>query len=151
MARKTKRKGISLALRFSVMRRDFFQCVYCGRKPPAVEVHLDHIVPVANGGETISQNLRTSCHDCNAGKGTAQAESILQQQPVEVFVTDDWPRGVVVAENSRPFPVRGKYHLERVLDSVDRAWWSAWRRQSREFDIEGLCDPEYPEVLESAK
>ncbi len=133
-----KRKGISHRLRFEVMRRDFFQCVYCGRKPPSVELHLDHIQPVAKGGETIAQNLRTSCHDCNAGKGIIAAETSDQQQPFEVFAEDEFPKGVIVSDNARRFPLRGQRYFDAVLASVDRAWWSTWRRESRQFDLEAL-------------
>lgn len=67
----------NLALRFRVMRRDSFTCQHCGRSPardPGVELHVDHIVPWARGGETTLENLRTLCSKCNLGKGT-QSES----------------------------------------------------------------------------
>jgi hypothetical protein len=57
------------ALRFKVLRRDGFTCTYCGRRPPDVELHVDHEVPHSAGGETVIDNLRTACRDCNLGKG----------------------------------------------------------------------------------
>jgi 5-methylcytosine-specific restriction endonuclease McrA len=35
-----------------------------------VVLHVDHVVPVAAGGVTIEDNLRTACEECNLGKGT---------------------------------------------------------------------------------
>lgn len=61
-------RSISLALRFEVMKKDGFRCYYCGRRPPEVELEVDHIWPVSLGGETEMMNLTTSCFDCNRGK-----------------------------------------------------------------------------------
>lgn len=68
---KTKR-DISWRLRFIVMRRDNFKCKNCGRSPatdPKIILHVDHITPYANGGETAFDNLQTLCSICNIGKG----------------------------------------------------------------------------------
>jgi hypothetical protein len=62
----------SLRLRFLVMRRDSFKCRHCGRSPAndsTIELHVDHIVPWANGGQTYLDNLQTLCSKCNFGKG----------------------------------------------------------------------------------
>lgn len=66
---KTKRKSISPKLRFEVFKRDNFTCQYCGATAPSVVLEVDHIVPVAEGGETELINLATACRDCNRGKG----------------------------------------------------------------------------------
>jgi len=65
----TKRKALSKKLRFTVFARDGFQCQYCGRHPPAVVLHCDHVIPVVDGGGDTEDNLITSCQDCNLGKG----------------------------------------------------------------------------------
>lgn len=69
-AHKTKR-DINLRLRFLVMKRDNFKCCICGNSPakdPTIELHIDHIVPWAKGGETVLDNLQTLCSKCNLGK-----------------------------------------------------------------------------------
>lgn len=53
--------------RFNVLKRFGFKCVYCGRKPPEVELEVDHRVPRALGGGD-GDNLVASCRDCNRGK-----------------------------------------------------------------------------------
>ena len=63
------RKAIGQKLRFEVFKRDSFTCQYCGRMAPDVILEVDHINPVANGGENEIMNLVTSCFDCNRGKG----------------------------------------------------------------------------------
>lgn len=60
----------SATLRFAVLERDAFTCRYCGRSPlhEGVVIHVDHVVPVAKGGESTLDNLITACTDCNRGK-----------------------------------------------------------------------------------
>jgi len=68
--RKTNR-GISLSLRYDVLKRNRFRCVRCGSSPALVSgvfLHVDHIVPWVKGGETVFDNLQTLCSDCNLGK-----------------------------------------------------------------------------------
>lgn len=63
-----KRKSLSKKLRFEVFRRDGFMCRYCGNRPPEVALEVDHINPVARGGDNDPLNLVSSCVDCNRGK-----------------------------------------------------------------------------------
>ena len=69
--------GIRLGLRYAVLKRDRFRCVICGRSPATrlgVNLHVDHIVAWANGGKTVIENLRSTCEDCNRGKGSKREE-----------------------------------------------------------------------------
>ena len=68
--RKTSR-NVSEGLRYKVLKRDNFKCCACGASPaknPAVELHIDHIIPWSKGGETEMENLQTLCSKCNLGK-----------------------------------------------------------------------------------
>jgi hypothetical protein len=70
-----KSRCVPLGIRLKVLKRDCFRCVYCGRSPatsPGVELHLDHVIPFANGGESTEENLQTLCKKCNLGKGKSQ-------------------------------------------------------------------------------
>jgi len=63
----------SLRLRFKVMLRDHFICRHCGSSPAKghnVELHVDHVLPWSQGGETTLENLQTLCSKCNLGKGS---------------------------------------------------------------------------------
>ena len=62
---------VNLRQRFLVMKRDKFKCCICSASPAkdsSVVLHVDHIVPWANGGETVISNLQTLCSKCNLGK-----------------------------------------------------------------------------------
>lgn len=85
------RRCVSTRTRFNVFQRDDFTCRYCGRRPPDVELVIDHLVAVANGGSNEPENLVTACEPCNAGKSdlvieeatlppiTPEAERALQE------------------------------------------------------------------------
>ncbi len=70
------RKSISKMRRFEVFKRDGFTCQYCGATPPRVILHVDHIVPVASGGENHDDNLITACEPCNLGKGARDLQAV---------------------------------------------------------------------------
>jgi len=62
------RRNVSAALRFEILSRDKFTCQYCGRKAPAVQLAVDHVVPFSKGGKCTRDNLTTACVECNTGK-----------------------------------------------------------------------------------
>jgi hypothetical protein len=65
--------AIKLGLRYEVLKRDRFRCVICGRSPAntlGLELHVDHVVPFTAGGKTLQENLRSTCSECNLGKGS---------------------------------------------------------------------------------
>lgn len=70
------RKAIGKKQRFEIFKRDAFTCAYCGSTPPKVILHVDHIHPVALGGGNESDNLVTSCNECNLGKGARLLTSV---------------------------------------------------------------------------
>lgn len=66
--RRNKAGAAIRKLRFDVFMRDGFKCRYCGRSPPAVELHVDHVVPISKGGTDNLSNMAASCAECNCGK-----------------------------------------------------------------------------------
>ncbi len=69
-------RTIPLGLRYDILKRDHFKCVLCGDSPatdPKCKLHVDHIKPFSQGGETVKENLRTLCLSCNQGKSDKQA------------------------------------------------------------------------------
>lgn len=81
-----KRVGISKRVRFEVFKRDSFTCQYCGKSAPDVVLHLDHINPVAGGGDNDLMNLITSCEPCNSGKGARALDdnSVIAKQKAQL-------------------------------------------------------------------
>jgi len=67
-------------IRWLVLLRDGFMCQYCGRTPylHSVELHVDHIHPISEGGSDKEDNLITSCTDCNLGKGNSDYGGIKE-------------------------------------------------------------------------
>lgn len=66
-----KIRSINLRTRLEVLKRDNFRCVFCGRSPAlerGVILHIDHIKPFKDGGESAADNLQTLCSKCNLGK-----------------------------------------------------------------------------------
>ncbi|MFZ1301633.1 MAG: HNH endonuclease [Candidatus Microsaccharimonas sp.] len=64
------RRGLSSSVRYSVLERDNYSCQDCWRTAKdGVRLHVDHIVPVAHGGNNEVSNLRTLCASCNTRKG----------------------------------------------------------------------------------
>jgi hypothetical protein len=62
---------VSIALRRLVTERAAGRCEYC-RLPQAMiaKHHIEHIVPLKHGGQTVEENLALSCPFCNEQKGS---------------------------------------------------------------------------------
>ena len=65
---------IPAALRRLVIQRAENCCEYCGISQigQVATFHIDHIVPVVAGGETIAENLALACVSCSLRKGARQ-------------------------------------------------------------------------------
>jgi hypothetical protein len=66
-------RNVKPKLRRSILERDGYQCVDCGRSPrndPFCVLHVDHRIAVAKGGSNRPDNLQTLCDWCNIGKHT---------------------------------------------------------------------------------
>jgi hypothetical protein len=67
-----EKRNIPMKLRYRILTRDNYKCVLCGRSPVThvgVFLHVDHVLPFSDGGQTAIENLRTLCNECNWGKG----------------------------------------------------------------------------------
>lgn len=77
------KRGVKFS-RINVYLRDDFTCCYCSTKLGASRLTYDHVVPRAQGGRTVWENIVTSCYPCNAKKGNrtpAQAGLRLAHAP----------------------------------------------------------------------
>jgi 5-methylcytosine-specific restriction endonuclease McrA len=73
----SEKHAIKLGLRYEVLKRDRFRCIVCGRSPATtmgIELHVDHEIPFSAGGKTVAENLRSTCSECNLGKGARREE-----------------------------------------------------------------------------
>jgi 5-methylcytosine-specific restriction endonuclease McrA len=60
--------------RRALFARDNWRCVYCGTT--SGRLTLDHVVPRSRGGDSVWENVVTSCAPCNLKKGNRLPEEI---------------------------------------------------------------------------
>jgi len=66
-----ERAKMTPALRRQILFRDEHRCKLCGVDVASGgALHVDHIVPIARGGETEAENLRVLCSACNTAKAS---------------------------------------------------------------------------------
>jgi 5-methylcytosine-specific restriction endonuclease McrA len=70
--------------RRALFARDGHRCVYCGS---AGRLTLDHVVPRSRGGDSVWENVVTSCSPCNLRKGN----SLLEEAQMRMQVTPRVP------------------------------------------------------------
>jgi 5-methylcytosine-specific restriction endonuclease McrA len=58
--------------RRALFARDGWRCVYCGSN--GGRLTLDHVVPRSRGGDSVWENVVTSCAPCNLRKGNRTVE-----------------------------------------------------------------------------
>ena len=67
--------------RIKVYERDSYKCRYCQKQLTRFTATLDHITPVAEGGDNGVENLVTACLGCNSRK---------HRRPLGDFLVDQW-------------------------------------------------------------
>ena len=80
--------SVPLAIRRAVIRRSSGRCEYCGLSQTGQEAqfHVDHVVPIASGGETVLENLALACVSCSLRKGArSQASDPLTGRLADIF------------------------------------------------------------------
>jgi 5-methylcytosine-specific restriction endonuclease McrA len=60
--------------RRALFARDGWRCVYCGTA--SGRLTLDHVVPRSRGGDSVWENVVTSCAPCNLRKGNRLPEEV---------------------------------------------------------------------------
>jgi len=119
-----KRKNLSKGLRFEVFKRDGFTCQYCGQKPTDVVLQVDHIVPVAAGGDNDINNLVTACEACNQGKKAKRLD--ISPRPDADLVWLEMQQELAELQRYQ----RAKAERDRVLGEIVKALQTTWLRVS---------------------
>ena len=65
--------------RRALFARDGWRCVYCGTS--SGRLTLDHVVPRSRGGDSVWENVVTSCAPCNLHKGDRLLEELAMSLP----------------------------------------------------------------------
>jgi HNH endonuclease len=79
---------IPAALRRFVIQRSDERCEYCtlSQLGQVATFHIDHVVPLAAGGETVAENLALACVSCSLRKGAKQEiEDLETGETVLIF------------------------------------------------------------------
>ena len=63
--------------RRALFARDGWRCVYCGTS--GGRLTLDHVVPRSRGGESVWENVVTSCAPCNLRKGDRLVHEVAME------------------------------------------------------------------------
>jgi hypothetical protein len=66
--------------RIKVYERDEYKCRYCGKQLTRFTCTLDHVKPVAEGGDNSFENIVTACLDCNSRKNGRAVGDFLAGQ-----------------------------------------------------------------------
>ena len=74
---------IAAEVRRLVIQRATGRCEYCGLSQEGQEAtfHIDHVVPVVAGGQTVAENLALACVSCSLRKAARQI--VIDPQSVE--------------------------------------------------------------------
>jgi hypothetical protein len=134
--------AVSKRLRFEILRRDNHTCYYCGRKPPEVEITIDHVLPQALGGADEASNLVAACRECNGGK-----TSIAPDSPLVARVDEDairWSAAIKAASEK----ASASHEAVSAYREEFRSAWAAhsqpapldenWRSSVENFRVRGL-------------
>ena len=124
----TKRKSITLSIRFEVFKRARFRCQYCGvrQTDDGVVLHVDHVVPVFEGGTNDIVNLVAACASCNLGKGATRLDD-------HVALAQSLDRLEDIQHRRDNLQLMARWHEEcrhEVTESVALIMkcWSEWSR-----------------------
>lgn len=68
-ARKVKAGGSFTAQEWEALKAYYdYTCLRCGRQEPEIELTIDHVVPLSQGGRNSIENLQPLCRICNLSK-----------------------------------------------------------------------------------
>jgi len=82
-----QRKKLNAYVRSRVLKRDDMTCNGCGFQADLMsQVEVDHILPIAKGGQTELDNLHTLCVPCHRLKTRRQVSRRARVNPLTGFV-----------------------------------------------------------------
>lgn len=109
--------AVSKRLRYEILRRDDHTCRYCGGRAPVVALTVDHVIPVALGGNDEPPNLVAACRDCNAGKSASSPDG-----PIVDGVTQDALRWAAAMKQAAEMQLIELDAIARYADAFYDMW-----------------------------
>ena len=111
-------------LRFEILKRDHFACVYCGQGMPAVIVEVDHVLPRADGGTDDPSNLVTACFSATGASPIPARHGAARVTPESVrrcaCARSSWRTTAVGRTSSRLSSAPSRARLGRLGRRVRR-------------------------------
>lgn len=121
--------AVTKRTRFEVLRRDNHTCQYCGAKAPDVTLHIDHVMPVALGGDDKPGNLVTACKECNSGKASITPDSPL------VEGLSDRAAAYALGMQDKMTRFRADVVGLRAFESAFLRAWNVWTLDGEHFPL----------------
>lgn len=143
-------RSMTKGKRFEIFKRDGFVCQYCGRKPPEVVLHVDHIVPVIEGGDNDEMNLVTACSECNLGKGKKRIEA--SQRPDADLAWLELQQELAELERYQQAKQKRDKILADIVERLQNTWvvWSDLDWHPSDATVLQLLAKYSPEEIEYA-
>jgi hypothetical protein len=76
-------RSISGAVQQQIWYRDGWQCMFCGKKVPDIQVTVDHFIPLELGGKNEPSNYISACRQCQKAKGNRKPEEYCQSKGLD--------------------------------------------------------------------
>lgn len=127
-----KRKPLKKGVRFEVFKRDKFCCQYCGRTPPSVTLEVDHVVPVASGGDNSEINLITACKDCNQGKSSGSLEEV---RPSTADQVAEMAERRLQIEAFNEFLMAERSRHAEIVEGIGLYWFNRFKRVKDRYTL----------------
>lgn len=102
-----RRAYLSHRERFGVLERCNFACFYCGlpARQGVVQLQVEHVIPVSQGGSNDPWNLVAACEPCNSGKAAFAPTEEVVAAATALYMS--WggrnPRVLMCADCARPW------------------------------------------------
>lgn len=122
---KARERYTTRKFRNQVLERDNYRCVYCDEDLKTTTAHIDHKVPLIDGGSQDIENLQATCPKCNRRK--------------KAFSPNKFSHGDVgIAEY-----LRRRHLVDMIVEiaSSTECWpkWDEWDRKEFERPFYRLC------------
>ena len=92
IVRKSQRV-VSGAVQQQIWHRDGYQCMFCGKKIPQVQLTVDHFVPLEKGGANDPSNYLSCCRACNKHKGNQDPEAYCMEHNYDYLGLSNYVAG----------------------------------------------------------
>jgi HNH endonuclease len=131
---------LSKKKRFEVFKRDGFVCRYCGKRPPDTVLEVDHVVPKSGGGGDETENLVTSCFECNRGKGASSLGRVLPQVDAMdlLAATRDLMERKLTMEGTVKARKSVQKAEDKALEFILESWERETERSRHALDVKSL-------------